>query len=76
MLVVQGGSRVRLEGDELDDTVVSVLMGGLDLEADGRMPTQPPARLEVLVIMGGVDLHVPAYWSVHVRPRGRTEPRA
>jgi hypothetical protein len=66
VLVSQGGARLRLAGDEIEDAVVSVMMGGVVLDLrQSRLPA-PPARLDVLVVMGGLQLVVPAEWSVRI----------
>jgi hypothetical protein len=64
LLVVQGGAELRPTGDEISDAVVSVLMGGLVLDLRQAQLTRRPARLDVLSIMGGVELVVPEDWVV------------
>jgi hypothetical protein len=64
-LVSMGGSAVRAS-DALDDAVASVMMGGLMLDLRQARPTKQPVRLEVLAIMGGVQLIVPEDWNVRI----------
>jgi hypothetical protein len=66
ILVTQGGQRLRVSGSEINDAVVSVLMGGAILDLRDERPRPGPARLEVLVVMGGVQLFVPEDWNVRV----------
>ena len=66
ILVTQGGAHLRPAGEEIRDAVVSVLMGGVAL--DMRMTDLPrrPAHLDILAVMGGVTLVVPATWNVRI----------
>ena len=64
--VIWGGSSLRPSGEEIADSVVSVLKGGLVLDLRGTGLTDPPARLDVSVIMGGLMLVVPDDWNVRV----------
>jgi hypothetical protein len=66
MMVVQGGAELRPSGDEISDAVVSVMMGGLLLDLRQAQLTTRPARLDVLSIMGGVELVVPEDWRVRI----------
>lgn len=66
ILVTQGGSQLRLAGDEISDVVVSVMMGGVVLDLRDTELTQRPAHLDVLSIMGGVQLVVPRDWKVRI----------
>lgn len=66
ILVVQGGAQLRPAGDEIADAVVSVMMGGVMLDLRGTQLTQRPARLDVLCIMGGLELIVPEDWKVRI----------
>jgi hypothetical protein len=66
ILVTQGGSQLRLAGDEISDLVVSVMMGGVVLDLRGSELAQRPAHLDVLSIMGGVQLLVPRDWKVRI----------
>lgn len=43
---------------------VTSLMGGVNLDLRGTAVQQRPARLDVTVVMGGVDLRVPPDWIV------------
>lgn len=65
-LVVQGGAELEPGGDEIGDAVVSVMMGGLTLDLRDAQLTRRPATLEILTVMGGVELVVPAEWRVRV----------
>lgn len=69
-MVTQGGGEFRPAGEEFNEAVVSVLMGGavLDLRSVG-MGT-PPRKLDVITIMGGLEVIVPEDWTVRmdVRP--------
>lgn len=63
-LVTQGGVHVRPTADEIRDAVVSVMAGGLLLDLREIRLEERPARLDVLAIMGGVQLVVPEDWRV------------
>lgn len=65
-LVTQGGSQVRPTGEELRDAVVSVFMGGLILDMRSTQLVMRPARLDLLCVMGGVELVVPEDWRIQV----------
>ncbi len=65
-LITQGGSEVRPTGEEIQDAVVSVLMGGAVLDLRDATPPRRPARLDVMIVMGGVQLLVPEEWRVKV----------
>jgi hypothetical protein len=65
-LVTRGGSLLRPSADEMVDAVASVLMGGLELDLRQAPIGSPPARLELLCVMGGVVLIVPEHWKVRV----------
>lgn len=65
-LVTQGGSQLRPTADEVSDGVVSVMMGGIILDLRETELTQRPARLDILSIMGGVELLVPEDWKVQI----------
>jgi hypothetical protein len=66
ILVVQGGAQLRPSEDEIADAVVSVMMGGVMLDLRGTQLTQRPARLDVLCVMGGLELIVPEDWKVRI----------
>jgi hypothetical protein len=66
VLVTQGGQRLRLAAKETDDAVVSVLMGGAVLHLGEEGSRSVPARIDVLIVMGGVQLIVPQDWIVRV----------
>ncbi len=66
VLVTQGGQRLRLSASETDDAVVSVLMGGAELDLSDRGSRPAPARIDLLIVMGGVQLIVPEDWIVRV----------
>lgn len=66
ILVIQGGSQLRPSGDEIGDAVVSVMMGGVVLDLRETQLTRRPARLDILSIMGGVQLVVPGDWKVRI----------
>lgn len=65
-LVTQGGLQLRPSAQELDGAVVSVMMGGVQLDLRQAAPAQRPLRLEVLALMGGVQLVVPQDWNVGI----------
>jgi len=65
-LVTQGGSEVRPTGEEIQDAVVSVMMGGAVLDLRDASPPRRPARLDVMIVMGGVQLLVPEDWRVQI----------
>lgn len=64
ILVIQGGMELRLSGDEIEDLVVSVLMGGVLLDLRAANLTRRPAHVDVMAVMGGVMLVVPEGWKV------------
>jgi hypothetical protein len=66
ILVVQGGSQVRPSEDEISDAVVSVMMGGVVLDLRETQLTRRPAHVDILSIMGGVQLVVPGDWNVRI----------
>lgn len=66
VLVTAGGQRLRLAGDEAGDAVVSVLMGGAILDLRNAALRNGPARLDLLVLMGGVSLLVPRHWKLAI----------
>jgi hypothetical protein len=66
ILVTQGGQRLRLATEEVSDLVVSVLMGGAIVDLRGARCHEEPGRIEVLAIMGGVQIIVPNDWRVRV----------
>jgi hypothetical protein len=66
ILVVQGGAQLRPAGDEISDAVVSVMMGGVTLDLRGSRVTRPPIHLDILCVMGGLELIVPEEWKVVV----------
>ena len=66
VLVTQGGTHLRASPGEMDDAVISVLMGGalVDLREGNAAPR--PLRLDVLVVMGGLQVVVPSAWNVRL----------
>jgi hypothetical protein len=66
ILVIQGGSQLRPSGDEIGDAVVSVMMGGVRLDLRESQLTDRPAHLDILSMMGGVQLVVPGDWKVRI----------
>lgn len=67
ILVTQGGAQLALSADEIADAVVSVLMGGVVLDLRACAATGRPGHLDILAVMGGVRLVVPAGWNVVVQ---------
>ncbi|HVL56755.1 MAG TPA: LiaF domain-containing protein [Burkholderiaceae bacterium] len=65
-LVTQGGAQLRPAPDEIADAVVSVMMGGIVLDLRDTRLAQRPARLDVLCVMGGIELIVPADWKLRI----------
>ncbi len=65
-LVTQGGSQVAATDAEVTDALVSVLMGGLVLDLRGCTLLRRPARIEALVVMGGLAVVAPPEWRIHV----------
>jgi hypothetical protein len=65
-VVVQGGAQLRPTGDEIQDAVVSVMMGGLVLDLRETELSRNPARLDILALMGGVELVIPESWKVSI----------
>lgn len=66
ILVVQGGSQLRPSGDEIEDAVISVMMGGVVLDLRETDLSRRPARLDILAIMGGLELVIPQSWKVRI----------
>lgn len=66
VLVTQGGTQLRASHREMDDAVVSVLMGGALLDYRQADHDHGTERLDVLVVMGGLQLVVPRGWNVRV----------
>ena len=66
LLVTQGGTQLRASHREMDDAVVSVLMGGALLDYRPGGPDHGTERIDVLVIMGGLVVVVPPDWNVRV----------
>jgi hypothetical protein len=66
LLVVQGGMELRLSADEIEDLVVSVMMGGMLLDLRAANLTRRPAHIDVTAVMGGVMLVVPDGWKVRL----------
>jgi hypothetical protein len=64
ILVVQGGAELRPTADELEDLVVSVMMGGVVLDLRETALTRRPARIDMAVVMGGLVLVLPQDWKV------------
>jgi hypothetical protein len=73
VLVTQGGTHLRPSAREMDDAVISVLMGGAVVDLRHGTPDPRPLRIDVLVVMGGLELVVPSAWNV---PSRRTSPWA
>jgi hypothetical protein len=66
LLVVQGGMELRMSADEIEDLVVSVMMGGVLLDLRAANLTRRPAHIDVTAVMGGVMLVVPEGWKVRL----------
>jgi hypothetical protein len=66
ILVVQGGTELRPTAEEIDDLVVSVMMGGVVLDLRQTTLKQRPAHVDLLAVMGGVVLVVPDDWTVRL----------
>jgi predicted membrane protein len=66
ILVVQGGSQLRPSAEEISDAVVSVMMGGVVLDLRQTTLMRRPAHLDILCIMGGLELVVPEDWKVTI----------
>lgn len=65
-LVTQGGEQLRPTAEQVNDAVLSVMMGGLVLDLREVKLTERPARIELLTIMGGVMILVPEDWKVDI----------
>jgi hypothetical protein len=65
-LLTQGGSEFRPVGDDLKDSMVSVLMGGMVLDLRSVRLKSRPVVLDTLVIMGGLQVVVPSGWHVRL----------
>ena len=72
IMVTQGGAQLALSADEIADAVVSVLMGGVVLDLRACAMTERPGQLDLLAVMGGVRLVVPANWNVVVQVQPTT----
>jgi hypothetical protein len=66
VLVTQGGTHLRASAAEMDDAVISVLMGGALVDVRQGEPDSRPLRLDVLVVMGGLQVVVPSAWNVRL----------
>jgi hypothetical protein len=66
IMVVQGGLQLRPAEEDVRDAVVSVLMGGVVLDLRHTRLAQPPSRLDILCVMGGVELVVPPDWKLRI----------
>lgn len=64
--VVMGGNRVRNESPDFRGGEATAVMGGLEINL--RQATiASEAVLQVFALMGGIDIRVPADWSVEIR---------
>ncbi len=52
--------------DALEVGAVVTVMGGVELDLTGAHPAADGARLELITVMGGVEVTVPDDWSVQV----------
>ena len=68
-LVTQGGGEFRPSAQEVEDAVVSVMMGGVTLDLRDTELTSRPAKIDALVAMGGLQLVVPQDWRVQMEVR-------
>lgn len=59
-----GGSSLKPSADDIADSVASVLMGGLVLDLRETQLAEVPAKIDLLAVMGGVFVVVPAEWKV------------
>jgi hypothetical protein len=66
ILVTQGGVWLRPTADEIHDTVVSVMMGGLTVDLRSAGARSGPIHLDAFVLMGGLEVIVPKDWHVRV----------
>ena len=66
VLVTQGGTHLRASASEMDDAVISVLMGGALVDLRHGDPNPRPIRLDVLVVMAGLQVVVPSAWNVRL----------
>ena len=66
VLVTHGGTHIRASASEMDDAVISVLMGGALVDLRHGDPDPRPIRLDVLAVMGGIQVVVPSAWNVRV----------
>jgi hypothetical protein len=66
-IVTQGGAELRPALNDMKDAVVSVLQGGIVLDLRG-LPREngEPLKLDVFIIMGGLELLVPEDWNVRL----------
>jgi hypothetical protein len=66
VLVTQGGVQLRAPNREMDDAVVSLLMGGALLDYRQQGSDHRLRRIDALVIMGGLQVVVAPDWNVRV----------
>ena len=63
---IWGGTRRRLTSRAFRGGEVTAVMGGVVVDLRGAQPAAEGARLDVTVLMGGVELEVPVDWDVVV----------
>ncbi len=62
--IVMGGGEDEVHTQEFEGGYVSCVMGGLDLDMRAAEIKGDEALMEVRLIMGGLELHVPPHWEV------------
>lgn len=65
-IVTQGGLQLKPLAGEIADSVVSVLMGGVVLDLREVLLEETPARIDMLCIMGGVEVLAPPEWRIDI----------
>lgn len=61
-----GGTERRVVGDTFQRATLTVLFGGATLDLRDARPDERPARVNVTVLFGGVEIIVPRDWNVEL----------
>lgn len=65
LTVVMGGTQLKVDTQEFRGGDITAIMGGVELDLRGASMTAD-ATLHVFVAMGGIDIKIPADWTVVV----------
>ncbi len=65
LTVVMGGTQLKADTQEFRGGDITAVMGGVELDLRGASMTTE-ATLHVFVVMGGIDIKIPADWTVVV----------